>query len=127
MKVHGVCRLTKDVRVIRFSSGAKVAKLALAWDKRRVTENGVVEKSSQYLDADLFQSGRSAQADNAARFLKKGSKVYVSGRLEYQTFETSSGRETKHVLIVEDIEYLDPKPKPVAAGADEPGDETGVV
>jgi single-strand DNA-binding protein len=50
-------------------------------------------------------------AENAGKFLKKGSKVYVEGRLQTRTYEDKEG-VTKYVteIVANELKFLDSKP-----------------
>ena len=54
-------------------------------------------------------------AENVERFLKKGSKVYVEGKLKTRTYDKQVGQYTVKCSVteihVENIEYLDSKPQ----------------
>lgn len=59
-------------------------------------------------------------ADIASRFLKKGSQVYISGRLQTDEWEDDKGQKrSKTRLTADDMIMLDPKmpQAPVAAGS----------
>lgn len=47
------------------------------------------------------------QAENAARFLKKGSHVALEGRIENNDYEKDGETVYGYNYVVEDIEYLD--------------------
>lgn len=50
-------------------------------------------------------------AENAAKYLKKGSKVYVEGRIEYRQYDDKDGNK-RHVteIVAFEVKFLDSKP-----------------
>ena len=50
------------------------------------------------------------QADNVAKFLRKGSLVGVDGRIRQRTFERRDGTKSSVIEIIADrVEFLEPK------------------
>ena len=46
-------------------------------------------------------------AQNCAKYLQKGSKVYVSGEVQTKSYTTSSGERKNYIdIIADDIEFL---------------------
>lgn len=59
-----------------------------------------------YIDVETW--GR--QADNCAKFLKKGSKIFIEGRLKYGCWQTKSGEKRCKVSCVGDyVQFMDSK------------------
>ena len=50
-------------------------------------------------------------ATNASKFLKKGSKVFISGSLEQDSWEKDGVKHTKVVINADTVDFLDPAPK----------------
>ena len=48
-------------------------------------------------------------AENCGRYLKKGSKVAIEGRIENQTYKTKDGEDkTTTIIVAENVEFLSP-------------------
>lgn len=45
---------------------------------------------------------------NAAKYISKGSKVLIKGRLKADQWDNDEGRQFKTTLVAEEIEFLDP-------------------
>lgn len=59
-----------------------------------------------YIDVETWGK----QADNCAKFLKKGSKIFVEGRLKYGCWQTKSGEKRCKVSCVGDyVQFMDSK------------------
>ena len=61
-------------------------------------------------DADFFNVTAWRQwGENAAKFLEKGKKVAVTGRVSLRTWETETKHGASLEVLAEDIEYLSPR------------------
>lgn len=95
-------RLTKDPEV-RYTSGSQMAvcKFTLAVDRRMKAGE---EKKADFPQVICF--GKTAE--NCERFLAKGRKVAVQGRLQTGSYEDKNG--TKHFttdIIADSVEFLE--------------------
>lgn len=68
-------------------------------------------------------------AENCAKFLEKGNKVAICGKLQIRTYEDEAGvKRYVTEIVADDVEFLTPKAKSAAADANaepsdvEPGD-----
>jgi single-strand DNA-binding protein len=96
--------LTKDPELRSTSSGMSVLKMRMAVNDRRKNQGtGEWEDVPNYFDVTVF-GGR---ADGLSRFLSKGSKVAVEGKLRWHEWETPAGEKRSAVEIVaDDVEFL---------------------
>jgi single-strand DNA-binding protein len=107
-------KLVGDPRVTSFANGGKVAKFGLPINFTRPKKNpetGQWEGESFIIDVDCFNSqfdkGRQL-ADVVAQHLKKGSQVYVEGRLKMNEFTDRNGtKQAKPVLVADVLEILE--------------------
>jgi single-strand DNA-binding protein len=64
-----------------------------------------------YIDCAVFTSpGQKRDLCNVvSQYTRKGSQVYIEGRLQYETWEDKNGggKRSKHKIVVESIELLD--------------------
>lgn len=105
-RVTLICRLTRDVETRAFQSGGKVAKFGAAVNNRKKMPDGSWGDEPVFLDVECF--GKTAE--NAERFLRKGSQVYIEGRLRLDQWEKDGQKRTKLLVVAEQIQFLDPKP-----------------
>ena len=50
-------------------------------------------------------------AENVAKFVKKGSKVAITGRIQQRTYLSKNGeKRSTYDVIADSVEFLDPKP-----------------
>ncbi|HJT76194.1 MAG TPA: single-stranded DNA-binding protein [Gemmataceae bacterium] len=112
-KVILIGRFTRDPEVITFQNGGKVARFGFAVSNRRKNQQtGSWEDYPMFIDCKAFnrQNGRQL-ADLVENYCRKGKQYAVEGRLELETWDDKNGggKRSKHVIIVDDIQFLDPK------------------
>lgn len=93
--------LTKDPETRATASGLSVCSFTVA-----VTRGFGDKKEVDYIPVVTWR----ALADNCAKFLAKGRKVGVSGRIQTRSYETNDGSKRYITEIVaDDVEFLTPK------------------
>lgn len=97
-------RLTEDIDVRQTTTGTAIGRFTIAVD-RRPTKDG--KKEADFISCRAF--GKTAET--MAKYLGKGRKVLVDGRIQTGSYETRDGdkRYTTDV-IVESFEFVDSKP-----------------
>jgi len=87
------------------ASGMSVLSMRLAFnDRRKNPQTGEWEDMSNYIDATLF--GKRAEA--LSRFLTKGTRIGIDGRLRWSEWESQSGeKRSKIEVIADELELLD--------------------
>ena len=104
-KIIQVGNLTRDIELRYSGSGTAIAKSAVA-TTRKFTSNG--EKKEEVCFTDITFFGRSAEVAN--QYLRKGSKVLIEGRLQFdQWVDQNGGKRSKHSIAVESMQMLDSK------------------
>lgn len=95
--------LTRDPELKATQGGTPVLTFGVAVnDRRRNPQTGEWEDYPNFVDCVVF-GGR---ADLLSRFLSKGSKVAVEGKLRYSSWERDGQRRSKLEIIVDDIEFM---------------------
>ena len=101
----GVGNLTRDIELRYAQSGSAIANTGLAMT-RKFTQNGERKEEVCFIDVTFF--GRSAEVAN--QYLRKGSKILVSGRIKFDTWVAQDGsKRSKHSVIAETMQMLDNK------------------
>ena len=104
-KTIQVGNLTRDIELRYSQSGIGIAKTAIA-TTRKFTSNGEKKEEVCFIDITFF--GRSAEVAN--QYLRKGSKVLIEGRLQFdQWVDQNGGKRSKHSIAVESMQMLDSK------------------
>ncbi len=104
-KIILVGNLTRDIELRYSQSGMGIAKTAIA-TSRKFTSNG--EKKEEVCFVDITFFARSAEVAN--QYLRKGSKILVEGRLNFDQWVDQNGQKrSKHSVTVETMQMLDSK------------------
>ena len=89
-------RAGRDPEVRYFESGSAVANLRLAVDQFGTDQASGQKKEALWIDVKIW--GKSAQV--AADYVRKGSMVGITGRLEQETWtDRNSGQERSKLIV----------------------------
>ena len=95
--------LTRDPELRATSSGTQVLSFGVAVnDRRRNPQTGDWEDYPNFVDCTMFGT----RAEAVKRYLSKGSKVAIEGKLRYSSWERDGQRRSKLEVIVDEIEFL---------------------
>jgi len=97
-------RLTRDPELRYTPSGVAVMTFSLALNRRYKDQSGEWKEEVSFVNVVAWQR----QAELASEYLKKGSAIFVEGRLQSRSWETSEGQK-RSVLEVraERLQFLD--------------------
>ena len=106
-KVILIGNVTRDVESKALPSGSSVASLSLAVNRSYKTESGEKREEVTFVDVELW--GRVAEI--AAQYVKKGSPLYVEGRLKMDSWEDkeTGQKRSKMKVVGEAIQLLGSK------------------
>jgi single-strand DNA-binding protein len=109
-----VGRLTQAPRVRSLPDGTSVCGLRIACNStRRDPDGGAPIERPHFFDVSVF----GAAAENVSRFLERGRRVGIDGRLEWREWETAEqGRRQAVSIVADTVQFLD------APGEREPAD-----
>ena len=97
--------LSRDIELRYSQSGMGIANTAIA-TSRKYTSNG--EKKEEVCFVDITFFARSAEIAN--QYLRKGSKILIEGRLNFDQWVDQNGQKrSKHSVVVETMQMLDSK------------------
>lgn len=95
--------LTRDPELRSTAGGAAILSLGVAVnDRRKNHQTGEWEDYTNFVDCVMFGS----RAEALSRFLGKGSKVAIEGKLRYSSWERDGQRRSKLEVIVDEIEFM---------------------
>lgn len=94
-KVILVGNLGKDPEVRHLESGSVVANLTLATTEAYKDKNGQRVENTEWHDLELWEG----QAKIAEQYLKKGSQIYVEGKIKTDSWQDEQGNNRKKVKI----------------------------
>jgi single-strand DNA-binding protein len=118
-KVILIGRLTRDVETRSFTSGGMVSKFGFAVNNRKKnSQTGQWEDEPMYIDVEIYNRGEFGKlADFVRDHCRKGSQVMLEGKLHLDQWEDKNGggKRSKHKLVVDNIQLLDPRPEGAAS------------
>lgn len=106
LKTQGVVRLATDVTVRYSQGGSAIASFSIVSSEKYKTQSGEQKENTTFIDATAF--GRLGEICN--QYLKKGSQVYIDGRLKLDQWTAPDGtNRSKHSVIVENLQMIGSK------------------
>lgn len=95
--------LTRDPELRHTAGGLPVLGWGMAVnDRRKNPQTNEWEDYPNFVDCTLFGS----RAENVAKFLSKGSKVSVEGKLRWSQWERDGQKRSKLEFIVDEVEFM---------------------
>ena len=95
--------LTRDPELRATQSGMQVLSLGVAVNDRRKNQaTGEWEDVPNFVDCTMFGT----RAEAVSRYLSKGTKVAIEGKLRYSSWERDGQRRSKLEVIVDEIEFM---------------------
>ncbi len=103
-KVMITGNLTRDPELRQTPAGTQVLNFGVAVnDRRKNQQTGEWEDYPNFVDCVVFGN----RAEPLSRFLGKGSKVAVEGKLRYSAWEDKEGkRRSKLEVVVDDVDMM---------------------
>jgi single-strand DNA-binding protein len=99
-----VGRLTRDPELRALPSGMSVCGLRIACSSSKKDADGEYREKPNFFDVDAYGGA----AESVSRYMRKGSRVAVDGRLEWREWEAPDQQKRQTVSIVADtIQFLD--------------------
>jgi single-strand DNA-binding protein len=99
-----VGRLTRDPELRALPSGTSVSSLRVACNSSRRDAEGEYQERPNFFDVSVYRGS----AESVSRYLHKGSRVAVDGRLEWREWETADQQKRQAVSVVADtVQFLD--------------------
>ncbi len=84
--------LGADPEVRSTSNGTRVATLSLATSRQWTTQAGEKQEKTEWHRCVVWNTRQGGLADVVEKYLKKGDRVYVEGRIEYRTWQDREGQ-----------------------------------
>jgi len=108
--------LGKDPEMRYLPSGQAVVKFSLATNAKRKDKNGQVQDITDWHNIVTF--GKTAEVCN--QYLKKGSPIYVEGRIQTRSYDDRDGNKRWITeIIAQTIQMLGRKGEPEEEGPEE--------
>lgn len=95
--------LTRDPELKATQAGTQVLSFGVAVnDRRRNAQTGNWEDYPNFIDCVMFGT----RAEAVSRYLSKGMKVAIEGKLRYSSWERDGQRRSKIEVIVDEIDFM---------------------
>ena len=113
-RVEFIGNLSKAPDVKQTTSGKNVCSLTIAVNRRYKGADG--KTTADFFSVQAWEK----LAKLCARYLDKGSKVFISGELRNRSYEAKDGsKRTVTEIIANEIEFLSPKTEPATPPVEE--------
>jgi single-strand DNA-binding protein len=119
--VQLIGNLGSDPEVRTTPSGAKVANFRVACSESWKDQSGQKQERTEWVTCVAWK----VQAEIAEKYLRKGSRLYVEGKLQTRTWEDKNGGGKRYAteVLVERFMMLDGRPGPAAEANRGSGDD----
>ncbi len=102
-RVNITGNLTRDPELRATQGGTQVLHLGVAVnDRRRNQQTGNWEDYPNFIDCVMFGT----RAEAISRYLRKGTKVAIEGKLRYSSWERDGQKRSKIEVVVDEIEFM---------------------
>jgi single-strand DNA-binding protein len=119
-KIIIVGNLGRDPELRYTPQGTPVASFSMATNSRRKDKSGEAVEQATWFRVTVFGK----QAETVSKYLTKGRKAYVEGRLALETYTDKDGKERTSLEVTADaVQFIDSAPageQAAAAGAGAP-------
>lgn len=113
-KIMLIGNLGKDPELQITADGIPVAKFSLAVNRNTKTSTGERKEETEWFNIVAFRQ----LAETCDRYLQKGMKVYIEGRLTQRKYTDREGNQRTSVeVIANDMEMLTPKSATAGVGS----------
>jgi len=125
-RTYLIGNLVKDPEVKDIGGGKQVANFTIAVNRKWTGPNGEEGKEVSYLDCAAFGK----KAEIIGKYLSKGRRVFVEGRLKQEKWEDKETKkmQSKIRVIVDSFNFMDgKKPETTEAIPASAGNEGGLI
>lgn len=93
--------LTRDPELKSLPSGMQVCSFSIATNRTYKDRDGKRVESTDYHNVVVF----GVQAENSAKYLKKGASAYVEGRLQTQSWEKDGVKHYRTEIVADRVQF----------------------
>lgn len=110
--------LTRDPELRSLPSGIQVASFSVATNRVWKNKEGQKQESADFHNIVVF--GR--QAETVSQYLRKGSAVFVEGRMQTRSWDADGGKKYRTEIVADRVQF-GPRGGGAGSGAPAPKDE----
>ena len=114
-KVTLIGNLGNDPEVRSTSGGNRVATFSLATSRSWTGASGEKQEKTEWHRCVVWNSKASQLADIVEKYVKKGDKLYVEGRIEYRQWQDKEGQDKYTNEIMADRMQMLGSPRSMSA------------
>lgn len=104
---EGIGNLGADPELSYLSSGTAVLNISLACNEKYKDKTGEMKESTEWVRCVLFDK----RAETLAQYCRKGSKLFVEGKLRTRKWQDKEGNDKYSTeIVVSGFQFLDSKP-----------------
>lgn len=113
-EVRLIGNLTRDPELRALPSGQSVCSFGVATNESYRDRDGNQKENTTFVDVTAWGN----LGENVNKYLRKGSMVYIGGKLRYETWEDkqTGNKRSKLTVTARDVQFLD---KPEGRGGDQ--------
>jgi single-strand DNA-binding protein len=101
-------RLTRDPEMRYTQSGTAMTRFGIATNRYGTGPDGERKEFTDFHNVVAWNQGKRNLAEICAQYLKKGSMVYVEGRLQTRSWEGQDGQKrTTTEINAQDVQFLE--------------------
>jgi single-strand DNA-binding protein len=93
--------LTRDPEMKALPSGMQVCSLSIATNRVYVDRDGKKQENTDYHNVVVFGK----QAETSAKWLAKGSGVYVEGRLQTRSWDKDGQKQYRTEIVADRVQF----------------------
>ena len=116
-KVLIIGNLGRDVELKYSQNGTAVGRMAVATSDIWTDAQGQKQEKTEWHNVTVFQK----LAENCEKYLKKGSKVFVEGKLQTDSYEKEGQTHYSTKIIANVVQFLDSKESGTGTGNGQSG------
>lgn len=117
-QVNLIGNLCRDVELKYTPKGTAIGNFSLAVNRKWKTDDGETKEEVSFIDCVAFAKS----AETLAQYVKKGSPIFLTGRLRQETWDdkTTGKKRSKLGVVVEGFQFLSSKLEGSAQAASRP-------
>ena len=97
--------MTKDCELKYAQSGTAIGSFGIAVNKKIKNQSGGYDDKAMFFDVTAF--GKTAE--NINKFFGKGSRILISGELDFQQWEKDGQKRSKVGIVCQQFDFIDRK------------------
>ena len=94
-RVYLIGNLTRDPELRYTPNNTAVAEFGLAVNRNYQDSNGEWQEEVTFVDITVWGN----TAENCSNYIEKGSRIFLEGRLDFNSWETDSGKNRSELKV----------------------------